>query len=145
MKSEKGVTLLSLVIYMIIFTMVLGILTVVSNYFYRNIYQVKETPKYISEFNKFSMFFVNDVKSNNDIKNITATTLEFKDGTKYKWENNKIYRDDKEIAKYIRNFTFTLSEYKVDATTKKIINVNTEIGTSKEKDYRNIDFVLKYW
>ena len=145
MRSEKGVTLLSLVIYMIIFTMVLGILTVISNYFYKNIYQVKETPKYISEFNKFSMFFVNDVKSNNDIESITSTTLEFKDGTKYKFENNKIYRDEKEIAKYIRNFTFTLSEYKVDATTKKIINVNTEIGTTKEKVDRNIDFVLRYW
>ena len=67
MKSEKGVTLTSLVIYMAIFSVILAIMALISNYFFRNIEQIKDSPRYIVEFNKFSMFFIADVKNNTEI------------------------------------------------------------------------------
>lgn len=145
MKSEKGVTLTALVVYIVVFSIILAIMANVSNYFYRNVSQIQYSPKYISEFNKFNMFFILDAKRNTDIKNISPAELEFADGTKYTYKNNKIYRNEEEIAKYIRSFSFKTSEYTVNNFTKKIITVDSVIGNSKEQMTRNIDFVLKYW
>ncbi len=145
MKSEKGVTLTALVVYMIVFMIVLSIMSTISAHFYKNIAGIKNSPQYIAEFNKFSMFFVADVKKNNEINTITDTTLEFADGTSYRYENGSIYRNDKKIARYVKSFKFTQDSYKVNSTIKNIVNVNTTLGNKNENMTRNIDFVLKYW
>ena len=145
MKSEKGITLTSLVIYITVFMMILTIMTTISSYFYKNVVKVHISPNYVSEFNKFSMFFVADVKRNTDINTISSTSLEFGDGTVYKYENDAIYRNDLKIAKNVRSFKFTQSDYTVNTVTKKIINVNTVLGNNEKQIERNIDFVLKYW
>ena len=145
MKSEKGVTLTALVVYIVIFIIILTMVSVISASFYKNVGKLQESPKYITEFNKFGMFFVTDVKENTDINSVTSTSLEFADGTKYVYENSSIYRNGEKIAKNVKNFSFTKSDYTVDNFTKKIINVNAEFGNSQVSVKRNIDFVLKYW
>ncbi len=145
MKSEKGVTLAALVAYITVFVIIIGIITTISSHFYKNMGQIKESPQYITEFNKFSMFFVADVKKNTEITSISSSALEFGDGTKYSYKSNAIYRNDQKIAKYIKQFSFTSSDYTENDFTKKIINVTAEIGNSNEAITRNVDFVLKYW
>lgn len=145
MKSEKGVTLAALVAYITVFVIIIGIVTTISSHFYKNMGQIKESPQYITEFNKFSMFFVADVKKNTEITSISSSALEFGDGTKYSYKSNAIYRNDQKIAKYIKQFSFTSSDYTENDFTKKIINVTAEIGNSNEAITRNVDFVLKYW
>ena len=78
MKSQKGVTLVALVIYIIVFTIVISILSVISSFFFSNVNFVKEQANYAPEFNKFNMFFIQDVKNN---KNVTVNnnTVEFAD------------------------------------------------------------------
>lgn len=145
MKSEKGITLTALVIYIVVFFIMITTMSAISDHFYKNVGEVKDTPKYIVEFNKFSMFFVADVKRNSQITALSTTSVEFPDGTEYMYQDNAIYRNGEKIVKYVKSFTFTESEYTEDAFTKKIINVNTTIGNDKEEITRNIDFVLKYW
>lgn len=145
MKSEKGVTLAALVAYITVFVIIIGIVTTISSHFYKNMGQIKESPQYITEFNIFSMFFVADVKKNTEITSISSSALEFGDGTKYSYKSNAIYRNDQKIAKYIKQFSFTSSDYTENDFTKKIINVTAEIGNSNEAITRNVDFVLKYW
>lgn len=145
MKSEKGVTLAALVAYITVFMIILTIMATISSYFYGNVNKIKDSHKYISEYNKFSMFFVIDVKRNTDITSLTSNRLEFADGTVYIYKNNAIYRDDVIITKYVKSFAFTQSNYTVDNFNKTIINVNTTLGNDNEQIVRNIDFVLKYW
>lgn len=145
MKSEKGVTLTALVAYIGVFTIIIGIITTISTHFYKNIGQIREAPEYITEFNKFSMFFVADVKRNSKITSITSSSLEFEDGTKYIYKDRSIYRNDTKIAKYVKQFNFKGSDYTVNDFTKKIVNVTAEFGRNNETITRNIDFVLKYW
>lgn len=145
MKSEKGVTLTALVAYMAAFVIIIGIITTISSHFYKNVGQIKEAPEYVEEFNKFSMFFVLDVKKNTEITSISSSNIEFGDGTKYSYKSNCIYRNDEKIAKYVKQFSFTGSDYTVNNFTKKIINVTAEFGRNNETITRNIDFVLKYW
>ena len=145
MKKQDGVTLTALVAYMGVFMIIIGIVTTISTHFYKNIGQVQEPPQYIVEFNKFSMFFIADVKRNTDIKNISNTYVEFGNGTKYEYRNHKIYRNNEEIAKNVKTMKFTGLTTTVNHVNKKIVNVTAEIGKNNETITRNIDFVLKYW
>lgn len=145
MKKQEGVTLTALVAYMGAFMIIIGIVTTISTHFYKNIGQVQEAPQYIVEFNKFSMFFIADVKRNTDIKNISNTYIEFGNGTTYEYRNGRIYRNNEEIAKNIKQIKFTSLSTNVNDINKKMINVTAEIGKNNETITRNIDFVLKYW
>lgn len=58
MKTEKGVTLTALVAYISVFMIIISMVTAISAHFYKNVAKVESAPKYVTEFNKFSMFFV---------------------------------------------------------------------------------------
>lgn len=144
-KSEKGVTLVALTVYILVFTMLIGVITTISTFFFGRVGEVVDTPKYIYEFNKFSMFFVADIKKYNEA-DVSDFSIEFKDGPVYKYQNNIIYRNDIEISKNILNCKFTLKQYSVNTKTKNIINVNMQIGNNNNNIVnRSVDFTLKYW
>lgn len=145
MKSEKGVTLTALAIYITVFILIILIMSFVSNYFFENVGQIKDSPKYVSEFNKFSMFFVADVKRNTTLISCSNTELEFADGTKYIYKDNAVYRNDEKIAQYFKNFSFKQSEYTQNSFTKTTVIVKAELGNETNKMERQIEFVLKYW
>ena len=81
MKSEKGITLNSLIIYIILITLVLGLLVSISSYFYSNLDYVNDTGKTMFQFNKFNMYFIEDVKNNTDLYSIEDEKIVFEDGT----------------------------------------------------------------
>ena len=144
-RCEKGITLLALAIYIIIFTMIIGIITTISTYFYGNIGKVANFPRYVSEFNKFVMFFSTDIKNYKEAT-VTENIIKFDDDLIYKFENNNIYRNGTIIAQYIQSCNFSLSQYTVNTVTKNIINVNMKIGENKDNCFENnIDFTLRYW
>lgn len=144
MKSEKGITLVSLVVYIVIFMIILGVMSAITSSFNKNIEGIKEPQKYITEFNKFCMFFVRDVK-NNTQATVTSNQIVFEDGTKYEYKDNKIYRNDELITKYIKECEFLASTHELEVLTKNLIDINMTIGTENEQIKRNIEFVLKYW
>ena len=88
MKSNKGVTLTILIIYVIVLSIVIGVLTNISNNFYANTKYIMDNGKYISEFNKFNMYFIEDVKNNSNIYSITGNEIIFEDGTIYTYKSN---------------------------------------------------------
>lgn len=115
LKGEKGITLTSLVIYIIVFVIIIAIMANISNYFYSNIGEIKDSPKYVAEFNKFSMFFIADVKRNTEIVTISEDSLQFADGTKYEYRDNSIYRNNEEISKYVKSFSFEKKPYVINS------------------------------
>lgn len=143
--NEKGITLASLVIYIIIFMIIIAIMTTISTFFFNNINGAINTPRYVSEFNKFTMFFGVDIK-NNTTAVVTPNTIEFENGLKYEYKDNSIYRNNVRIAKDIISCNFTGDIYTVNSVDKNIINVDIKIGKSEDDSFeKNIDFVLRYW
>ena len=145
MKSEKGVMLTSLVIYIIVATISISSIALLSSFFFSNMNLIKDQEQYAPEFNKFSMFFIEDVKKNKSAV-VTETKVTFEDGTiyEYKPEEQSVYRNDTKITEKIEKFSFTSSEVVVSNTTKQIINVKITIG-GKENSPNGIEYVLKYW
>lgn len=145
MKKEKGITLTSLIIYIVLLIFVVSILSIISQYFYANTSYVTETGKYVSEFNKFNMYFIEDVKNNSDVYSIEENEIVFEDGTTYTYLNQSIYRNKVEICKNIYTCIFT-EKQEIDDNNfiKKIINVRIVVNGSKVFDSQN-DYVLRYW
>ena len=144
MRSNKGITLTSLVIYMAVATLVIGSMALLGTHFYSNAELIKEPSEYVVEYNKFNMFFIEDVKTNKTAT-INGTTITFEDGTKYEYKGNSIYRNNNEIAKNVQSVQFTADTYVVSNTTKNLITVNLNIGTSEKNYEKQIEYVLRYW
>ena len=88
MKKEKGITLISLIIYITAMCIIISILSIMSNFFFSNTKNIKENTKYISEYNKFNMYFIEDVKNNKNTYQVTNNEIIFEDGTVYTYKAN---------------------------------------------------------
>jgi len=146
-KSEKGITLISLTIYLTAMCLVIAMLATFSNLFYSNTAFLKEESKNMSEYNKFNMYFIEDVKNNKEVSSITNNEIVFEDGTIYTYKaspDNSIYRNKVKICKNIAYCKFTKDEQKVNNTTKKIIDVYMIISGTNLFETSN-QYVLKYW
>lgn len=145
MKSHKGITLISLILYVILLVFVVSMLSLISNMFFSNIDYVTENSKNVSEFNKFNMYFIEDSKNNTSAK-VTENTVEFEDGTKYTYsESDKgIYRNKVKICSEIEYCTFVSRIEQVGETEKQVISVQIVIKASNLFEATN-DYVLRYW
>lgn len=145
MKKEKGITLISLIIYIVAVLLTVSFLSVVSTHFYSNTKYLMDNGKYASEFNKFNMYFIEDVKNNSTVYSIEKNRIVFEDGTIYTYSNNSIYKNKVEICKNIEKCEFSEIEEKDDNNfIKKIINVKIAIRGENKFETEN-NYVLKYW
>lgn len=147
MKSEKGITLTSLVIYVLIATVAISGISMVASVFLSNMDLVKDQDQYAPEINYFNMYFIEDIK-----KNKTATVsddhkqITFADGAKYQYkaQEKAIYRNDIKISEKVNLIEFLPSTITVKNTEKQIIKVKFSFGDNKTFE-KEIEYVLKYW
>ena len=153
MRNQKGITLIVLSIYIIAFTIVITLLANLSSYIYSNIHNISDSAIDLSEFNKFNMYFIDDIKNNNEAlvnKNLTDENgnkyiqIAFADGDVYSYTigDDSIYKNNQKIAKDIVNFNAELLEN----NKKKYIEISLRVGTNDKTNYaKTINYVLKYW
>lgn len=109
MKSEKGVTLISLIIYVIVMTIVIGIMAILSSFFYKNTKDIRDINP-LTEYTKFNSFFSEEVNFSN-IKIVECVNSEdkgynyvvFDNGVQFTFigENKGIYRNQAKICSNI--------------------------------------------
>ena len=110
MKSQKGITLISLTIYVIVMALVIGVIAILSTFFYSNMKDINQTVDPITEYTKFNSFFSDEVNHEN-IKILECGVYE--EGTEnqqnytFVKKNKGIYRNQVKIAKEIEDCTFT--------------------------------------
>lgn len=145
MKSEKGITLTYLIIYVVLLILVVSTLSIVSTHFYSNTKYLMDNGKYVSEFDKFNMYFIEDVKNNKETYSEDSNKIVFEDGTIYTYSEKSIYRNKVELCRNIESCIFSkLEETDDNNFTKKIINV--KLSTAGENKFETeINYVLKYW
>ena len=149
MKDQKGITMLSLVITIVVLSLVVSMLALFSSLFTSNVNIITDSTKYIGEFNKFNMYFIKDVKNNKSIYSLTDTgdELVFMDGTVYTYKSepdNGIYRNKVKICNNVTSCRFIKEEKEEDGVKKQIVNAIIIINGTKIFNTNN-KYVLKYW
>lgn len=147
LKSEKGITLISLTVYIIVMLIVLGIMQTISSFFYGNLNLIRDSAKYASEFDRFNSYIITDVKNNTKVS-VSSNTIIFEDGTTYIYseEDEGIYRGQTKVASHIKSFNVSKKTITINNVDKDILTVNIIIGNStKNLLNKQIDYTLRYW
>lgn len=143
MKNQKGVTLTSVAIYIVLILVVVGILATISVNFKSGIKNANMEGTEAAEINKFNVYFLEEVKKDgNDVELILNKLIQFKTGKTFLYDENKrnisIYDEEEnkiEIAKNIETCTFE----KIIENEKTIIKVTIKPENSEEKQ---LEYVL---
>ena len=123
MKKENGITLVSLVVYIIVMIIVLGVMTSITNNFYKNTDAVKGNVEEVVAFNKFNNYFLKEVKSkNNSVDNISSNYILFESGNSFSIVNNTIYNNIV-ICEDVQDMEITLG-LNGDGIDETIVNVS---------------------
>lgn len=125
MKNQKGVTLVSLVVYVVVMTMVIGVMSSIITNFYNNTDTVQGNVGEIVEFNKFNNYFLKEVKTtNNKVDTVSENYILFSSGNSFSISNNSIYYNDIKICKEVQSIQFVLEKDDEDVEDAySIINV----------------------
>ncbi len=110
-KSEKGVGLTSLIIYIIILLVVVSVISLFTGFFYSNIDETEKNIDVTQEFTRFTSFLIEDInKTKMAVLECSKTGNEdyivFSDGTQYTFINNSIYRGKVKICQDVYNIHF---------------------------------------
>lgn len=140
MKSQKGVTMISLTIYIITMAIVVGILSTVTTFFYKNVKDTNVDIDLLTEFTTFNSYFSEEINSSNLQVVECGTTdsnqnyIVFSNGVQYTYvpENKGIYRNQVKICRNIDICTFS---EKIE-NGKSVIIVNLTAGNEqRETEY----------
>ena len=143
MKNQSGLTIISLLIYIIVLTVVIGTLATVQKYFYRNIDETQISSQTSEEHARFVTYLTDDINSGKieDVEvssDYTRLFLNDYSAIEYRVQNNTIYKIvilnkkvDKIIplCKNIQTSNFTFNEGVLTTT----LNINGSIKTNTFK------------
>lgn len=161
MKSERGVTLTSLIIYVIAMLITVTIISVITSYFYQNIQTSTEKYSSLGEYTRFSSYFSEEVnkddnkvlevgniyekdengnnKQDEDGNNIIEQHyVAFSSGNQYTYipSNKAIYQNNVKITSGVEKCTFE----EIIKNGKTAISVKITIGEDVE---RTVEYILK--
>ena len=129
MRNNKGITMISLITYIIGLTIVLALIATLTSFFYKNI-SAKDINSDTTQYTKFSSTFLEETnnKKNSviDCKPITdgVSYIIFSSGNQYTFDENSksIYKNNFKICDNVEicdfSYTFVDSKYKIKVNFK---------------------------
>lgn len=151
MRTEKGVTLITVTIYIIVMLIMISIITVLTSYFYKNVDIQSISQNFNQQYTKFNSYFVKEVnKRGNKVVDIQSVSIPqdeeenaetntsqqnyivFSSGNQYTYipKNQGIYRNKVKIAQNITGCTFATHKEENGKTTVTV----TILGDNFERE-----------
>ena len=127
MKSEKGITIISLIIYVIVLSIVIGMVAIISGAFMDSVDEADMHTDPIEQYTTFNSYFSEEVNHPGlEVVQCEDDYILFSNGVQYSFikENRGIYRNKVKICWDIENCTFTESV----ENGKTVISVHFESG-----------------
>ena len=144
MKSQKGITMISLVIYVVGFMAITGIVGAITTYFYNNMNVIDSSASSSVEYNKLNVYLLKQVKSpdvvlegytenpHKDLNEENANYITFKlqDGTEntFLHVGNILYFNKIKLCEEVEKF-----EVSVEEEEKTSITVTVQIANNQYK------------
>lgn len=146
MREERGITLISLITYVVVLLLIISAVTLTTNFLMNNINEVEDNSKNISEINKFDLAFLKDIKQENvsiykigeDNKSIVLEYQNIGTDIQYIYQENKIYRVENGKEKILINDRIKEFQiYKEENDQDDQINVTIKVeGYEVNKKYK---------
>ena len=136
MKSQNGVTLTSLIIYVIAMSIIVATVATLTNYFHGNINGILNRTSASKEFTQFNSYFVNEVNNRDnsvleELMNTQGDTkIVFSSGNQFTFAGNAIYFNKVKICKEVTSCRFSY-----DSQTKKITFIAQFNGKTFNNEY----------
>ena len=137
-KRERGVTLISLTIYVVVMVLVVTLIAVITSFFYNNVINIDKEAVELAELNKLNLYMIEETeKEGNSIETISSDgkKIVFKYGNTYTIQDNGIYQNSIRICK---NVNTKATEFgKIKEKGKEILKVyyETETGIGRSLEY----------
>ena len=156
MKSQKGITMISLILYVVSFLLVTGTVAGITTFFYNNVQVLDDSIGSNSQYNKFNLYLLNECKKdgnellawresdeskdisklvNGSVKN-KFITFEDNTGEKnsfiYDDENSKLYYNLIKLCDNVEDFKMKVEEVNGKTVLKVFIKIE---GTSFSTEY----------
>ena len=125
MRSEKGITMMGLIIYITSFLVVVGVIAGITSFFYGNASLMTQELYSSSDYNKLNLYLVKESEQNgNRIKTTGSNNVEFTNGDKFTFDdtNKLLYYNSICLCEDVQGFTVQ-SDY---ITGKEVINVKVD-------------------
>lgn len=139
MKSNKGITLTSLVIYVIAMSIVVATLGILTSYFYNNVDELDADTNSAITYTEFNTYFSKEINTKENYPLLIDGTSEYivfsKTGNQYTFKNKAIYQNQVKICNNIEECTFESS--KTDESTEIVDLVKVYIKTAGNLEYTN--------
>lgn len=152
MKSQKGITMASLGVYIVVSIIVVATLATIMANYKNSIKTMDNDAEYSSEYNKFNLYFLEEVKKPENSSMERANSIGTKENEynsiKFKTGNEFMYKIKEEILylnkstgekikliKNVKKCTFEFNDIDHEANGKNVIRVNIQIGGTTPKEY----------
>ena len=138
MKSQRGITLSSLVVYVVAITIIVSVMAIITTNFYKTMNESNSSIEPYVEYTKFNTYFTENInKGSIKILDCNNDYIVFNDETQYTYvsENKGIYKNKVKVCKNVTSCKFS-TEVK---NGKEVVKVELTIGN---KEYTN-SYTLK--
>lgn len=134
MKSEKGVTLTAIMVYVIAFTVAVIAVGRITNYFYQNMNNITSDTAIYAQVTKFNSYITDEINIENNY--VTEAKTEYNESNEiiesyiifnkseiqYTFKNGKIYRNKAKICNNIEKCEFQYDDVAEIITVKLTIS-----------------------
>ena len=139
MNSNKGITLTSLIIYVVAMVIVVTTMSTITSYFYNNVDNMNASTDSSTVFTKFNMYFSEEIniKDNYPLVASTEYIIFSKTGNQYTFQNQSIYKNQIKICDNIIDEKCTFEISKTDEEQENNNLVKVYIETTGKLKYTN--------
>lgn len=125
MKNCKGITLMTLIIYVGVLLVIIAVMSSIIKNFYQNNSAVDQETREILEFNKFNTYFLKEVKKTGNkvestIKQDEKNYILFKTGNSFSLRNGIIYYNNIKICDGVSDLSFNYNQNEENIIRAKV-------------------------
>lgn len=144
MRSQKGITMASLGIYIVVCIIVVAILATITANYRNAIKDMDNESEYAAEYSKFNLYFLEETKNSVNKKAKISdgyNSIKFQTENEFKYNNqdkilylNKNTGEKIKLIKKVESCTFKID----NENGKNVITVNIKIGETEERELKYV-------
>ena len=138
MKNNKGITLTSLIIYVIGMVIVVASISTLTTFFYKNIDTSAINDNTTTQYTKFLSYFTEEINnSNNRVVECKNNYIIFSSGNQYTYmeENKSIYKNKIKLCDNVEKCEFSYKNY--------IISIEFKSGNIDKTEKNKMTYTIK--